>query len=60
MQHNLPTPKEKEFWETLRGEVYPLDAAADWIENNLVPEDIFEVAILDNWATVNGYKKESE
>jgi hypothetical protein len=35
-----------------------LDEVIDWIANNLAPEDVFAVFILEDWALDNGFTKE--
>ena len=37
-----------------------LDAAIEWIGNNLAPETVFKDTDLDIWATDNGYIKKEE
>ena len=34
-----------------------LDAAVDWIRDNLIPEDVFDADDLADWAYSNGFKK---
>ena len=34
-----------------------LDIVIEWIENELIPEDIFDEAALIEWAEDNGYIK---
>lgn len=37
-----------------------LELAAEWISSNLNPEDVFDVADLDDWAKRSGYVKEED
>jgi hypothetical protein len=39
--------------------VLSLDEAVDWIGSNLVPKDVFAEAELQDWATDNGYIKDT-
>ena len=34
---------------------YPLDAAIEWIKANMKPEDVFDVAQLEEWAEENDW-----
>lgn len=34
---------------------YPLDAAIEWIKENLTPDDVFGEDALSEWATNNGF-----
>lgn len=36
---------------------YLLDEAADWVEENLDPDDVFSEVQLAAWAADNGYTK---
>jgi hypothetical protein len=45
----------KEFAVTLLGDD-PLDVAIAWIQDTLLPEDVFSDAALEDWALNNGYE----
>ncbi len=32
-----------------------LDDAIEWIEDNLAPDDVFDIETLDEWAEANGW-----
>jgi hypothetical protein len=34
-----------------------LDDAIEWIGHNLIPEDVFSVDVLTEWAYENGYSR---
>jgi hypothetical protein len=37
-----------------------LEQAAEWINHNLEPEDVFDTDKLETWAENNGFVKEEE
>lgn len=37
-----------------------LDAAIDWINSNMSPDDVFSMKDLDDWAENNGYELKGE
>lgn len=37
-----------------------LEAAIDWINNHMVPEDVFNTEDLENWAVCKGYVRDGE
>lgn len=59
MTHKASTRQGQDFWEELRGDLSPLETALDFVEANFTPQDVFEVSELEDWATENGFVKES-
>lgn len=44
--------------EVIAGDRIILEAAVEWIGDNLVPPQVFDEAILNEWAETNGYTKD--
>jgi hypothetical protein len=57
MIHEFSPTKNRDFRIKSLLVTYPLERAADYIEANFAPEDIFETEKLAAWAEKNGYTK---
>ncbi len=54
----ISAKQNKEFTDAILPN-YPLDAAVDWINNNMDPGDVFTEDKLEAWAEGNGFKRDS-
>lgn len=58
MKHDFKSEQNETFSKDGLGMVpWPLDAATEWIQDNLSPEDVFSLNQLETWAYDNGFKK---
>jgi len=51
--------QDREFTEAVHG-LIDLGDAIEWIISNFLPEDIYDEAVLNEWAEANGYVKKEE
>ena len=54
MKAGFSPTKNHEFMDAVLSQDL-LDVAVVWISDNLLPDDVFEGKILDEWAENNGY-----
>lgn len=55
---NATVKQNEEFTDAIWPS-WPLDAALEWINENMKPEDAFTEDKLTAWAVANGYTRES-
>ena len=55
---DFKTIQQENFMEEALGlPSYPLDSAVIWIQDNLMPEDVFTQKQLETWAYDAGFKR---
>lgn len=54
----MASARENEEFKDLIIVGYPLDAAIEWIQLNLSPEEVFEKEDLAFWAENNGFSED--
>ena len=50
--------QNKDFTDAIMP-TWPLDAATEWINSNMDPNEVFTEDKLTTWAENNGYKREN-
>lgn len=57
----MPSKKDNQkFAEFLVEGTTLLDAAIEWVKDNMKPDDVFDNTDLSTWAEDNGFVKEEE